>query len=522
MHKAKKLAAVAAASMMAFSMVASNVFAKEPSEDPVRFDAERSGYNAETKRYEMYYIIDENTDADAVTVNFGDDWMRLVSANERYLSPGGKYQADIHIENDSTHTYAYQSGGLSVNTPALASDHLSPFFGFDGKQIPFDSVIVMTPDDKVLRDLYGKKSFTVEDLLGIYDVLAAKGYTGDEALTEYTLDYYRQKDGVNYADWNDFMAQKGPSYANDFGVSYNGIYTVDKTTLDALLAKYPKMAPFVRMGDETNGKVEIQIVYPEEALAVTHYAYFYKDLFALGFSPEVCDQMNPNGTGVNFTRTLGLGDYLDHSTDPYMQADAYISGLKNADGLSKGESLGDDGIRTAFTLDGPGMGNGYQNYAFGFDLSITLSRIDTTYTIEHQYYTKTDDGEYEYDGSVTLDPVEAVIGDQIDLDTIERLLSYNGNTYACVTNGGTLTLTNDAQANHIVIEYRREVKSETPQDPQEQPQDPQTPSKEDGAVQQPTAEEQVETAAGNMQIVWELAVAFGGIGLIAILFRRRA
>ena len=92
MHKAKKLAVVAAASMMAFSMVASNVFAKEPSEDPVRFDAERSGYNAETKRYEMYYIIDENTDADAVTVNFGDDWMRLVSANERYLSPGGKYR----------------------------------------------------------------------------------------------------------------------------------------------------------------------------------------------------------------------------------------------------------------------------------------------------------------------------------------------------------------------------------------------------------------------------------------------
>ena len=219
MNDVKRAAALAMSFLLAVGTISTTVFAQDATADEqpdVAFDAERSGFNDETQRYELYFVINENTDAAEVDVEVGDYFIQMIDAHEAYLVPGDKFQADVYIENASGHTYAYQSGGLSVSTPGFGSEEvLSPFVGFDGKQIPYASIVVMSTDDEVIRSLFGGSTrLQLNDLLGIYDRLAEEGYEGEDALTSYTLDDYRTKDGVDYADWADFIEQSGPSYGN--------------------------------------------------------------------------------------------------------------------------------------------------------------------------------------------------------------------------------------------------------------------------------------------------------------------
>lgn len=469
MNHVKRAAALVLAFLLTLGTVSATVFAQDTGETQpdVILDTQRSGYNDETKRYAIYFVISEDCDASEVDIEIGDALIAMVDEHES-LGPGDKVQADVYIENASGHTYAYQSGNFSVSTPALESEAASPFTGFDGKQIPYASIAAMSTDDQVISALYeGASKLTLNQLLGIYDQLASKGYEGEEALTAFALDFYREKDGVDYVDWADFIDQSGPSYGNDFGVRNNSIYEVPEAMLISLLEEYPEMDPFVRVsGTNAAGDLKVQVLYPESALATIHYEYFYKDLLSVCFSAEDCDYMNPNINGdAAFTRAHGVGDYMDVNDPAYAEADAYFLSLANADALEKGETLGgSEGLRTAFALDGPGMGNNYMNYTFGYSNSITLTRIDTSYTVEHRYYTSVDGGAYTLDGSVISDPISAQAGDVITAEMIEKQTSYEGNAYTWVACDEAIVLTLRAEDNHIVLEYHRDVT--TPQKPE--------------------------------------------------------
>lgn len=518
MNYVKRAAALAMSFLLAVGTISTTVFAQDTTADEqpdVAFDAERSGFNNETQRYELYFVINENTDAAEVDVEVSDYFIQMIDAHEAYLVPGDKFQADVYIENASGHTYAYQSGGLSVSTPGFGSEEeLSPFVGFDGKQIPYASIAAMSTDDEVISSLFGGSTrLQLNDLLGIYDRLAEEGYEGEDALTAYTLDYYRTKDGVDYADWADFIEQSGPSYGNDFGTVHNSIYEVPADVLETLLSQYPDMEPFVRTSATTSdGDLRVQVLYPEAELATIHYEYFYKDLMSLGFSEEICEQMNPN-SGTDFTRVHGVGDYMDTDSALYAEADAYFLSLANADALDKGETLGENGFRTAIALDGPGMGNSYMIYAFGYSNVITLSRIDTTYTVEHRYYTSTDGGAYVLDGTVLSDPISGNVGDVITVADIEKISEYNGNTYTWVSSEDAITLTIRAEDNHIVLEYRRDVKTTDPTDPVDpnEPQDPQTP----------TAPDDPETGIGDTLALWGILLGASAALAAALGVKRK-
>lgn len=146
------------------------------------------------------------------------------------------------------------------------------------------------------------------------------------------------------------------------------------------------------------------------------------------------------------------------------------------------------------------------NYDFGYSNVITLSRIDTMYTVEHRYYTSTDGGAYVLDGTVLSDLISGNVGDVIAVADIEKVSEYNGNAYTWVSSEDAITLTIRAEDNHIVLEYRRDVKTTDPVDPNE-PQDPQTP----------TAPDDPETGIGDTLALWgillgasaALAAAFG-------------
>lgn len=291
------------------------------------------------------------------------------------------------------------------------------------------------------------------------------------------LRYFNENNGYNYASWNELISKHVNIYTELVETGTNGIYEdVPLSKVDELCTKYPNLNDYVMISGYTgeltpDTLVDVQLLWPEEELMAFSYNAFYQDLFSATFGQEECGKLNPNGDGVDFSRTRGIGDYADANSELYQQTNSYFASLENADSLAPGESMTFD---MKLALDGPGLGNAYQNYDFSFANSIGFTRIDTTYQIVHQYYTSVDGGAYELDGTVTGDPIPGTVGDVINADDIEKLLQYGDNEYTYYTDNGSISLVLDASENLIVIEYRRDYT--TPVDPDD-PDDPNNPDK---------------------------------------------
>ena len=290
------------------------------------------------------------------------------------------------------------------------------------------------------------------------------------------LDYYNDLYHTSYATWNELVAAK-PSLGETFaGFGDNGLFTMSYSYMESMCEAHPEMAPYVMyevIDDTTNPDdptVRVQFKWPEQDLAAFSYNFFYQDLFSAAYGMEECDQLNPN-RNTSFTRTRGVGDYADSSSDLYQQTNGYFASLENADSLATGESITFD---MKLAMDGPYTGNGYMNYKFSFANSIGFTRIDTTYQVVHQYYTSVDGGDYELDGTVVSDPVSGMVGDVINAADIEKLLQYGDNEYTYYGDNGSISLVPDASTNLVIIEYHRDYT--TPVDPGD-PDDPNNPDK---------------------------------------------
>lgn len=200
------------------------------------------------------------------------------------------------------------------------------------------------------------------------------------------LDYYNDLYHTSYATWNELVAAK-PSLGETFaGFGDNGLFTMSLSYMESMCEAHPEMSPYVMyevIDDTTNPDdptVRVQFKWPEQDLAAFSYNFFYQDLFSAAYGMEECDQLNPN-RNTSFTRTRGIGDYADSSSNLYQQTNSYFASLENANSLATGESVTFD---MKLGLDGLYTGNGYQNYDFSFANSIGFTRIDTTYQVVHQ------------------------------------------------------------------------------------------------------------------------------------------
>lgn len=155
-----------------------------------------------------------------------------------------------------------------------------------------------------LYNVRGSSDITADMLFSIYDELEKAGYTGESALSNYMLDYYRETDGVQYADWDDLKAQN-PDISNRFAVAgSNGIRKMTVGKLKELCAAHPEIDPYVYVTGDTSSDsnvVDVQVKWPEEELASLSYDIFYQDMLGTAFGEE-CAQMNPN-RNTAFTRT---------------------------------------------------------------------------------------------------------------------------------------------------------------------------------------------------------------------------
>lgn len=475
-HAARKTTSMLLSTLLLGSSCLMGVSANTVNTDPVSVDMENSYYDSADKTYHVALTINE-TAGDDVTVEMSDAIINLINENG-YQMPGMSYPIQVTITNNSDKIYKYADNSFSVSTADISGySQLSDFVGYDGQQIPYAFIAAIpVPDESIWKGLYGKSSkndtITAEELFNIYGVLAKQGFTGETALTDYLLDYFNKKYGTDCKSWSEITSAH-PEIANEFAkTGHNGIYKMTYSELDALCADHPEIDQNLIKVTPTADPdfINVQLLMPEEELAAYSYNVFYQDLFSVTYGAEECGKLNPNGDGVDFSRTRGIGDYADASSELYQQTNRYFASLENADSLAPGESMTFD---MKLGLDGPGIGNGYQNYEFSFANSIGFTRIDTTYQVVHQYYTSVDGGDYELDGTVVSDPISGMVGDVINAADIEKLLQYGDNEYTYYGDNGSISLVLDASTNLVIIKYHRDYT--TPEEPEE-PDNPNNPN----------------------------------------------
>ena len=331
--------------------------------DSVTYD----GYNYDdnTNTFTLHYTINENAGTNIIiepsreVINAYTDQFGFNS-----LMPGDSKKFKIEINNKSSHTYHYKNNSFVIAPEdtskfgSIEEGSLLPVLTYDGKLLPIRNAAAMLP--LYFEDLFdtSDNKISFDMLCQIYEKLHEKGYTGETPLTDYMLAYFNDKYSSNYTNLSDVFANHPGAWGTPS--SKNGIYTMSESELLNYINKYPWINSFVYVVQK-GSLLDVQIKWPEpEELTSASYNSFYQDLFSAVYSKENVDILNPN-SGTTFSRAHGIGDYLP-STDLYQETNQYFSNL-TANGLNTGDTLE---IWSAYALDGPGMGNSYQNYSFSF------------------------------------------------------------------------------------------------------------------------------------------------------------
>ena len=357
------------------------------SEEAITIDMEKSGFDEEAGVFNLYLTINETASGD-LTVDLASATKAVLNQyaaqygyNTYPIMPSDTNSFNVIVTNKSGHEYAYKSGSFKLATAVDLTDSLSPFVAFDGQKIPYSFIGAIPASHKAIyQNLFGVKrssQVTANMMFSIYDYLTEKGYTGESALTDYLLDYYSNLYGVNYANWDELATAK-PNLGDTFArAGSEGIYFMSYKKMKEYCAAHPELEPFVYYTSKVanpsgDDEVRVQIKWPEKDLAVFSYDIFYQEYLSFAYGEEEMSQMNPI-KNIAFTRTRGVGDYMDTSGELYKKTDAFYAGLENADSLTQDEALE---FSFMWALDGPGVGNGYQRYEFAYQNTFGLKQLD--------------------------------------------------------------------------------------------------------------------------------------------------
>lgn len=349
---------------------------------PVTVDMEKSSFDKSTKEAKIFININ-NTATDDVEVKIGDVLMELVAKTGYRIMPGAKVNVHVSITNNSKNSFEYTENGLTLESvPGKEQVGASKFIGYDGYVINLLRAGAIEFNHPALKELLGKNP-TVGKVATIYTLLKEKGYEGDEALTNYILDYYKTKLGENSLNWDSLYANYRNQFIRDTSTGgFSGLFSgVTEEDIALLESNGFKDAIFVDgYDDDSIPSYVIQLKWPEQKLAAFSYDIFYDDLLAFTFGKEA-ESANPN-SGTAFTRTRGVADYRNPEGEAYRAAESYLKGIGGEDRLLSSDETAD--IDMAMTLDGPGTGNQYMLYDFSsvVNLSLNFKLVTTNIAVE--------------------------------------------------------------------------------------------------------------------------------------------
>ncbi|MBM6937416.1 hypothetical protein H7U37_02585 [Pseudoflavonifractor phocaeensis] len=330
--------------------------------------------------YIFYYTIHENAPSDLV-IDLAQGALDLWENDSQM--PGDHYKFQILVKNESGNVYQYKNGSFVLAPEdtsqfgSLEEGSLLPVLTYDGQYMPIRFSGAMIPK-YFYEDIFhvSKDSqVTFEMMCQIYDYLARAGYSGASAITDYLLDYFNAQRGTSYETLTGLFADH-PDWLDGSQLASNGIYTMTEAQLMEYIQAYPWIDRFLYV-QPSGSSLKVQIKWPEAELSAVSYNSFYMGLFSVVYGQENAGYLNPNPSGdLDFSRSHGVGDYLP-GTALYDETNAYFAQLTQ-DGFQDGDTLE---IWSGYGIDGPGMGNSYQNYSFTYYNVIELEQIDSDVTV---------------------------------------------------------------------------------------------------------------------------------------------
>ena len=350
-------------------------------------------FNKSTRTLEVFYDITENAEGDIVIEL--SELIPFLEENYRYIGygfgNGGSYGAsNINITTSNGHTYKYKDGSFVLETQDLSdSENFTDFVGFDGQNLPAEfigNVVKAEPILDLYKGEYTKSSLKAYHLVDIYDRLEKKGYTGDNALTNYLLDYYNKKlGGTTYSTIND-LYNEHPEVLITGDWRNPGMLEANNTSVSITEEQYKELEPKIKDNPyvviwENGDQYYIQYKWPDEQLAAFSYEFFYANVLKLYFGDkEKLDELC-KGNASNLKEN-NLKDYMDSQGDSegiWAEVNQYLNEATKL-GLTK-EEQAKLAIYMAFGFNGDSFANTYQDYVSSWYNSITLEQIDGDVTI---------------------------------------------------------------------------------------------------------------------------------------------
>ena len=287
--------------------------------------------------------------------------------DDQIYEPSFKYTFNIYIDNESGHSYKYLDDSFVLRTADYGSFTYNDSFkkgtatGYDGQILPV-SFYAAVHEHLAIKELFDRKSITVNELFNIADKLEAKGFTGENALYNYVLDFYNKLYEANETSLEALLKAKPQLEKELFfeGNMWRGRMKPEE--LRTLCYQYPELQNNIYVINKLkDGSVQFQLKWPDDKLAEFYYNLYYNDFFSFGFGEEA-GKLDPKD-GTDFTRTRGLADY-ENNAELYNQTDAYFASALNLgaevkEGTEEAES---PTLTVAFGMDGPGLGNTYYGY----------------------------------------------------------------------------------------------------------------------------------------------------------------
>lgn len=318
-----------------------------------------------------FTITDNDIKADGVQIPVQDVISAILNLSSvGSIVPGNQFILNITLKNESGTNLLYKDSSLNVDTEYELFDR-------DGNPSNMHRIANMNYSCPPIQSLLGNNP-SASAVADIYDTLEnyknhtgynEAGYTGEYALRDYFVDFYKNKLNLSSLTWEQLITTyfygmgEGASRINGISECFMGsnenIQAAGSVTQEQKNgALYTKYAVGYSSG--------IALKWPDKALAQLSYDIYYNELMTLviGETPSY------DGSSTGY-RDYGLGDYANRKGNRYTAANSYLS-----EGVGKIKNGDSATIRMALTLEGPGTGNVYANYAYSvsglFSLSLTL------------------------------------------------------------------------------------------------------------------------------------------------------
>ncbi|MEG0592006.1 MAG: hypothetical protein RR512_01760 [Coprobacillus sp.] len=350
---------------MTVSLYATNTKQIKNSVLTVKYNEADSTYDKASRTFTLYFDIP--TDAanyDSVKIDLSGGMVDGISSS--ISMPGESFSFNINIRNQSGVDFTYKKGSYYLTDPTLTgTDNIYGIKSFSGKTINEKLIPYRISSAKAIYNgLFDKTSsggVTGLQMATIDTYLEDKGYTGDEALTQYLLDYYNKVDKTNAKVISELSTS---SLKSIFSTGIN------KSTYSLSDSDYQKLTDKQR-----SNMVKVDTKYrfreTEKQLSEYYYNYFYDWCVGVVMGKHVTSEAANGALEKRLVSTSSVVKVYNNVDGIRDSQDAYLANILSEENMKTGKTAT---ILAGYVLDGPLTGNNAQYYEFGFENGIELEK----------------------------------------------------------------------------------------------------------------------------------------------------